>query len=105
LAAFAAEARTKEIGVRKVLGASVGNVVTLLSKDFIKLVFIAVVIGLPIAWYLTEQWLQNFAYHVDSEWWVFALAGLLAVGIALLTVSFQSVRAALMNPVKSLRNE
>ncbi|GAB3489565.1 ABC transporter permease [Spirosoma knui] len=105
LAAFAAEARTKEIGVRKVLGASVGNVVTLLSKDFIKLVLIAVGIGLPIAWYLTKQWLQNFAYHVDLEWWVFGLAGLLAASIAILTVSFQSVKAALMNPVKSLRME
>ena len=105
LAAFAAEARTKEIGVRKVLGASVGSVVTLLSKDFLKLVLIAIVLGLPLAWYFTGQWLQNFAYHVDLSWWVFALAGLLAVGIALLTVSFQSIKAALMNPVKSLRSE
>ncbi len=105
LVAFAAEARTQEIGVRKVLGASVGSVVILLSKDFLKLVGIAVVIALPVAWYLAGQWLQNFAYHVDIEWWIFAGAGLLAVGIALLTVSFQSVKAALMNPVKSLRSE
>ena len=105
LAAFAAEARTKEIGVRKVLGASIGSVVALLSKDFLKLVLVAIAIGLPLAWYLTGQWLQNFAYHVDIDWWVFAGAGLLAVGIALLTVSFQSVKAALMNPVKSLRSE
>ncbi|WP_020606313.1 ABC transporter permease [Spirosoma spitsbergense] len=105
LAAFAAEARTKEIGIRKVLGASIGSVVTLLSKDFLKLVGIAIIIGLPLAWYLTGQWLQNFAYHVDIAWWVFAGAGLLAIGIALLTVSFQSIKAALMNPVKSLRSE
>ncbi len=105
LAAFAAEARTKEIGVRKVLGASIGSVVALLSKDFLKLVLVAITLGLPLAWYLSGQWLQNFAYHVDIAWWVFAGTGLLAVGIALLTVSFQSIRAALMNPVKSLRNE
>ncbi|MFD2571029.1 ABC transporter permease [Spirosoma soli] len=105
LAAFAAEARTKEIGVRKVLGASVGSVVIMLSKDFTRLVLLAIVIGLPIAWYLTGQWLQNFAYHIDIEWWIFALAGLLAMSIALITVSFQSVKAALMNPVKSLRTE
>ena len=105
LAAFAAEVRTKEIGVRKVLGASISSIVALLSKDFLKLVLTAILIGLPVAWYLTGQWLQNFAYHVNIEWWVFALAGLLAVGIALLTVSFQAVKAALMNPVKSLRSE
>ena len=105
LAAFTAEQRTKEIGVRKVLGASVGSIVTLLSKDFLKLVLIAVVIASPIAWYAMNRWLQDFAYRINIEWWVFALAGLLAVGIALLTVSFQSVKAALMNPVKSLRSE
>ncbi len=105
LAAFAAEARTKEIGIRKVLGASIGSVVTLLSREFLKLVGIAIAIGLPLAWYLTEQWLQNFAYHVNIIWWVFAGAGLLAVGIALLTVSFQAIKAALTNPVNSLRSE
>ncbi|GAB4032958.1 ABC transporter permease [Spirosoma jeollabukense] len=105
LAALAAEARTKEIGVRKVLGASVASIVTLLSKDFVKLVLIAIVMALPIAWYAMGQWLQSFAYKIDLEWWVFALAGLLAVGISLLTISFQSVKAALMNPVKSLRSE
>ncbi len=105
LVAFAAEARTKEIGVRKVLGASVSSVVLLLSKDFLKLVGIAVAIALPVAWYLAGQWLQNFAYHVDFEWWVFALAGLLSVGIALLTISFQSIKAAFLNPVTSLRSE
>ncbi len=105
LTAFTAEQRTKEIGVRKVLGASVGSIVTLLSKDFLKLVLIAIVIASPIAWYAMHRWLQSFAYKIDIAWWVFALAGLLAVGIALLTVSFQSVKAALMNPVTSLRSE
>ena len=105
LAAFTAEQRTKEIGVRKVLGASVASIVTLLSKDFLKLVLIAIVIASPIAWYAMNRWLQDFAYKINIEWWVFAGAGLLAVGIALLTVSFQSVKAALMNPVKSLRSE
>ena len=105
LAAFTAEQRTKEIGVRKVLGASVGSIVSLLSKDFLKLVLIAIVIASPIAWYAMNRWLQDFAYKITVEWWVFALAGLLAMGIALLTVSFQSVKATLMNPVKSLRSE
>jgi putative ABC transport system permease protein len=105
LATFTAEARTKEIGVRKVLGASVSSIVALLSKDFLKLVLIAIVIASPIAWWAMNRWLQDFAYRIDIEWWVFALAGLLAVGIALLTVSFQSIKAALMNPVKSLRSE
>lgn len=105
LAAFTTERRTKEIGVRKVLGASVANIVTLLSKDFLKLVLVAIVIASPVAWYAMRQWLQAFAYRIDISWWLFALAALLAVGIALLTVSFQSIKAALVNPVKSLRNE
>jgi len=105
LARIAAQQRTKEIGVRKVLGASVGSIVTLLSKDFLKLVLVAIVIATPLAYYAMHRWLQDFAYKIDIAWWVFALAGLLAVGIALLTVSFQSVKAALMNPVKSLRSE
>lgn len=105
LATFTAEQRTKEIGVRKVLGASVASIVGLLSKDFLKLVFIALLIASPVAWYTMNQWLQNFAYKINIEWWVFGLAGLLAMGIALVTVSFQSIKAALMNPVKSLRNE
>ncbi len=105
LATFTAQQRTKEIGVRKVLGASITSIVALLSKDFLKLVLIAIVIASPIAWYAMNRWLQDFAYKIDIEWWVFALAGLLAVGIALLTVSFQSVKAALTNPVKSLRSE
>lgn len=87
------------------LGASVFNIITLLSTDFLKLVLIAIVIASPIAYYAMNRWLKDFAYKIDITWCVFALAGLLAVGIAMLTVSFQSIRAALMNPVKSLRSE
>lgn len=105
LAAFMAEQRTKEIGVRKVLGASVFSLIGLLSKDFLQLVLIAILIASPVAWWAMSRWLQDFAYKIDIEWWVFALAGTLAIGIALLTVSFQSIKAALMNPVKSLRTE
>ena len=105
LVAYATEQRTKEIGVRKVLGASVSSIVTLLSKDFLKLVLVAIVIATPIGWWAMNRWLQDFAYKIDISWWMFALAGLLAIGIALLTVSFQSIKAALMNPVKSLRSE
>jgi len=103
LAAFMAEQRTKEIGVRKVLGASVTSIVGLLSKDFLILVVVAIAVASPLAWWAMNRWLADFAYRIDIEWWVFALAGTLSVGIALLTVSFQSVKAALTNPVKSLR--
>jgi len=105
LAAFSAEQRTKEIGIRKVLGASVFNLTSLLSKDFIRLVIIAIVIATPISWWAMTKWLQGFAYRVNIAWWMFALAGLLAIAIALFTVSFQAIRAALANPVKSLRTE
>ncbi len=105
LATYTAEQRTKEIGIRKVLGASVSSIAALLSKDFLKLVLIAIILALPVAWYAMHQWLQNFEYKIDIEWWVLALAALLAVAIALLTVSFQSIKAALANPVKSLRSE
>nr|WP_310589031.1 FtsX-like permease family protein [Dyadobacter crusticola] len=105
LAAFTAEQRVKEIGVRKVLGASVASIVSLLSKDFVKLVLIAIVIASPLAWYVMNQWLQNFAYKIDIGWRVFAFAGSLSLAVALLTISFQSVKAGLMNPVKSLKSE
>ncbi|MDP4262377.1 MAG: ABC transporter permease [Bacteroidota bacterium] len=105
LAAYTAERRTKEIGIRKVLGATVPNVITLLSKDFIRLVVIASVIAFPLAWWMMNKFLQDFAYRIAIQWWVFAVAGLLAVAIALFTVSFQAIRAAVMNPVKSLRTE
>ncbi|MEZ0610917.1 ABC transporter permease [Fibrella sp. WM1] len=105
LATFTAEQRTKEIGVRKVLGASVVAIVRLLSVDFVRLVLIALVLATPLAWWAVSAWLGTFAYKIELGWWVFALAGLLALGIALLTVSFQSIKAALMNPVQSLRSE
>ena len=105
LAAYTAQVRTREIGVRKVLGASVGRVVALLAQDFIKLVFIAILIATPLAWFAMNKWLQLYAYRISIGWWVFALAGFIAVIIAFATISFQSVKAALMNPVKSLRSE
>jgi putative ABC transport system permease protein len=105
LATFSAEQRNKEIGIRKVLGASVPGIVQLLSKEFLRLVFIAIVIATPIAWWAMNKWLQNFAYKIDIAWWMFAIAGLLAILIALFTVSFQAIKAAVANPVKSLRTE
>ncbi|WP_247233052.1 ABC transporter permease [Telluribacter sp. SYSU D00476] len=105
LASFTVERRTREIGVRKVLGASVVSVLTLISREFVALVLIALLLAAYPAWYLMNDWLGKFAYHVEISWWVFVLGGLLVVGVALLTVSFQSIKAALMNPVKSLRTE
>ncbi|WP_266368343.1 ABC transporter permease [Tellurirhabdus rosea] len=105
LAAFSAEQRRKEIGVRKVLGASVAGLVVLLSRDFLKLVLLAVVVATPLAAWAMNRWLQDFAHKIQLEWWMFALAGLLTVGIALLTVSYQAVRAALMNPANTLRTD
>ncbi len=105
LAAYAAERRTKEIGIRKVLGASAQNIVILLSSDFVKLVLVAILIASPIAWYFMHQWLQDFAYRIPISWWIFALAGSIAIAIALVTVSFHAIKAALRNPVRNLRTE
>lgn len=105
LAAFTAQVRTREIGVRKVLGASVGRIVGLLAQDFIRLVFIAILIATPIAWFAMHNWLQAFAYRISLNWWIFAIAGATAVVVAFVTISFQSLKAALTNPVKSLRSE
>lgn len=105
LSIFVVERKVKEIGVRKVLGASVSGIVGLLSKDFLKLVFIAFLIACPIAWYFMNKWLEDFAYRIDINWWVFVLAGLMALLIALITVSFRAFKAAIANPVKSLRTE
>ncbi|MCU0355592.1 MAG: ABC transporter permease [Cytophagales bacterium] len=105
LATFAAEQRIKEIGIRKVLGASVYQIVALLSKDFLKLVLVAFVIAIPVGYYVMHQWLQNFAYRIDIAWWMFALIGFLVLLVALVTVCYQAVRAALSNPVDSLRSE
>jgi putative ABC transport system permease protein len=105
LVTFTVESRTKEIGVRKVLGASVTNIVSLLSKDFLFLVLIAFIIASPVAWYFMNQWLENFAYHINIGWWAFLLAGATAMLVALITVSFQAVKAGVANPVKSLRIE
>ncbi|MCB0633858.1 MAG: FtsX-like permease family protein, partial [Lewinella sp.] len=105
LATFAASTRNKEVGIRKVLGASVRSIVQLLSIDFVKLVLLALLIASPLVWYFMNGWLQNFAYRIELHWWVFLLGGLAAVLIALASVSFQSIRAALANPVDSLRSE
>ena len=105
LAAFTAEQRTKEIGIRKVLGASVSGVVAMLTKDFLKLVGIAFVIACPLSWYIMNKWLQDFAYRINVEWWVFVVAALVAVIITLLSVSLKAIKAAIANPVKSLRSE
>ncbi|MEP6596841.1 MAG: FtsX-like permease family protein, partial [Ginsengibacter sp.] len=105
LAAFSAEQRNKEIGIRKVLGASVPGIVQLLSKDFLKLVLIAIVIATPVAWWAMDKWLQAFAYRIHISWWMFAVAGLIAIFITLFTVSFQAIKAAIANPAKSLRTE
>jgi putative ABC transport system permease protein len=105
LAALAAANRTKEIGIRKVLGANVATIIGLLSKDFIRLLLIAFIVATPIAYYLMHKWLQTFVYHIDIQWWVFVLAGIVAIGIAFITVALQSMKAAMSNPVDSLRRE
>jgi putative ABC transport system permease protein len=105
LAALAAVNRTKEIGIRKVMGASVTQVAGLLSKDFVKLIAVALLIASPLAWYFMNNWLQSYAWHIDITWWVFALTGLFAMLVAVTTISIQAVKAALANPVNSLRTE
>jgi putative ABC transport system permease protein len=105
LVTYAAEQRTKEIGIRKVLGAGVSGIVAMLSKDFAKLVLIASLIAFPVAWWIMNRWLQDFAYRITISWWVFIVASLAAICIALITVSFQAIKAAIANPVKSLRTE
>jgi putative ABC transport system permease protein len=105
LASYSTFQRTKEIGVRKIMGASVSNIVQLLSKDFLKLVVVAFFIASPVAWYFMHQWLEGFAYRITINWWIFLIAGIAALLIALLTVSFQAIRAAIANPVESLRTE
>jgi len=105
LAAYTAQVRTREIGVRKVLGANVANIIRMLAMNFLKLVFIAILIAAPIAWYLMDKWLQDFAYKVNISWTVFVFAGALAILIAIITISFQSIKAAIANPIKSLRTE
>jgi putative ABC transport system permease protein len=106
LAAYTAERRTKEIGVRKVLGASVANITTLLSKDFLQLVLISCVVAFPVSWWMMNSWLQNYKnYRIEISWWIFLAAGISAILIALITISFQSIKAAIANPVKSLRTE
>jgi putative ABC transport system permease protein len=105
LATFSAEQRTKEIGIRKVLGASVSGIITKLSTDFLQPVAIAFLLAIPISWYMMNGWLEDFAYRINITWWIFAMAGLLTMSIALLTISYQSIRSALNNPVKALRTE
>ena len=105
LASYMAENRVKEIGVRKVLGASVGSIATLLSKDFITLVLISIALATPVAWWLMDKWLKGYEYHTGISWVVFAASGFAAVAIAICTVSFQAIRAAVANPVTSLRTE
>ncbi|HVZ95552.1 MAG TPA: ABC transporter permease, partial [Chitinophagaceae bacterium] len=105
LSVLSAEKRVKEIGIRKVLGASVNRVVTLLSKDFLKLVFISLIIAVPAAWLAANKWLENYPYRISLSWWLFVSAGILVILIAVITVSFQAIKAAIANPVKSLRTE
>jgi putative ABC transport system permease protein len=105
LTSFTVQQKVKEIGIRKVLGASVGNITTMLSKDFLKLVLVAAIIAFPVAWYAMNKWLQDFAYRITISWWMFVVAGITALLIAFITVGYQTIKAAIANPVKSLRTE
>jgi ABC-type antimicrobial peptide transport system permease subunit len=105
LATLTAFRRTKEVGIRKVLGASVAGIVKLLSKEFLSLVLVSVIIATPIAWWLMNKWLQDYAYRVEIKWWIFIIAAVVAAVVALLTVSYQAIKAAVANPVESLRSE
>jgi putative ABC transport system permease protein len=105
LVTYAAEQRMKEIGIRKILGANVSGIVGLLSRDFLKLVLIASLIAFPVAWWGMNQWLQSFAYRIGISWWIFVEAGATGILIALVTIGFQAIKAAVANPVKSLRVE
>jgi len=105
LAAYTAERRTKEIGVRRVLGASISGIAGLLSKDFIRLVVFASIIAFPVAWWMMNNWLQDYEYRISISWWIFIVAGALAIFIALITISSHAIRAAMANPAKSLRTE
>jgi putative ABC transport system permease protein len=105
LASYSTMQRTREIGIRKVMGASVSSILNLLSKDFLKLVIIAFFIAAPVAWYFMHKWLADFAYRTDISWWIFAAAGIMALLISIVTISVQAFRAAVSNPVKSLRTE
>ena len=105
LAIFTAEQRTKEIGIRKVLGASITSVFNLLSKEFLTLVMISLIIATPLAWYIMHKWLEDYYYRTQINWWIFGIAAILAIAIALITVSTQAIKVAIANPVKSLRTE
>jgi ABC-type antimicrobial peptide transport system permease subunit len=105
LAAFTAERRTKEIGIRKVLGAGVMGLAGLLSAEFLKLIMLSSLLAFPVAWYAMHSWLQNYAYHITISWWVFLAAAGASILIALITISFQTIRAAIVNPIRSLRSE
>jgi len=105
LVTYAAEQRVKEIGIRKVLGAAFFDIISLLSKDFVRLIFLSICIASPIAWWAMNKWLQGYAYRIDIAWWMFALVGLISLLIALATVSFQAIKSAIANPIKSLRVE
>jgi putative ABC transport system permease protein len=105
LTAYAMVQRTKEIGIRKILGATVGNILALVSKDFIRLVIIAFIIAAPVAWYVIHKWLDNFVYKIPVQWWVFLVAGIATLVIAFITISLQAIRTAITNPVKNLRAE